>query len=132
MFRRDYPHQIVLAFVDGYRLQELRKTVESDCSIRFVTTAEKIGHETYKRSLCFLLVKAVHDIGGHENISGSGSISLWIKDIIALWTGRSARSAVPGQSGCQNARAFSGEDHDRKALDPYGRSSGTVSPTWNV
>ena len=66
--QKDYPHQIVLAYVDGHRLQELRKTVESDCSIRFVTTAEKIGHETYKRSLCFLLVKAVHDIGGHENI----------------------------------------------------------------
>ncbi|HJD48220.1 MAG TPA: nucleoside kinase [Candidatus Mediterraneibacter norfolkensis] len=64
----DYPHQIVLAFVDGYRLQELRKRVKKDCGIRFVTTADKIGHETYKRSLCFLMVKAVHDVGGHKNV----------------------------------------------------------------
>lgn len=66
--QKDYPHQIVLVFVDGHRLQELRKRVKEDCSIRFVTTADKIGHETYRRSMCFLLVKAVHDVGGHGNV----------------------------------------------------------------
>lgn len=67
-FQKNYPHQIVLAFVDGFRLQELRKRVKEDCSLHFVTTADEIGHETYRRSMCFLLVKAVHDTAGHDRI----------------------------------------------------------------
>lgn len=61
-----YPHQIVLVFVDGFHLQELRKTVERDCALHFVTTADPVGYHTYRRSMCFLLVKAVHDVTGHE------------------------------------------------------------------
>ncbi len=67
-FQPEYEHQIVLVYVKGVRLQELRKTVESDCELRFITTADRIGHETYKRSMCFLLVKAVHDVAGHDRI----------------------------------------------------------------
>lgn len=67
-FQSRYEHQIVLAFVGRNRLQELRKTVEEDCEIRFVTTGDSIGHATYKRSMCFLLVKAVHDVAGHDRI----------------------------------------------------------------
>lgn len=67
-FQSRYEHQIVLAFVGRNRLQELRKTVEEDCEIRFITTADSIGHATYKRSMCFLLVKAVHDVAGHDRI----------------------------------------------------------------
>lgn len=65
-FQPEYEHQIVLAMVDGYLLQELHKTVEKDCMLRFVTTEESIGHDTYRRSLCFLFMKAVHDVSGHE------------------------------------------------------------------
>lgn len=67
-FQPGYDHQIVLVFTGGYHLQELRKTVEKDCELRFVTTADSIGHEAYRRSMCFLLVKAVHDVAGHEKI----------------------------------------------------------------
>lgn len=67
-FQPEYKHQIVLVFEENYHLRELGKTVEKDCKIRFVTTADPAGHNTYKRSLCFLLIKAVHDVGGHENI----------------------------------------------------------------
>lgn len=67
-FQPEYEHQIVLVYVQGFRLQELRKTVEEDFSIRFITTADRIGHETYKRSMCFLLVKAAHDVAGHDRI----------------------------------------------------------------
>lgn len=67
-FQKNYEHRIVLVNVDGNRLQELRRTVEQDCRLNFVTTAEQIGHETYRRSMSFLLVKAVHDVGGHENV----------------------------------------------------------------
>ncbi len=65
-FQPYYEHQIVLVFAGGFHLQELRKTVEKDCELRFVTTADEIGHAAYKRSMCFLLVKAVHDAAGHD------------------------------------------------------------------
>ena len=67
-YQSRYEHQIVLVFVGKYRLRELRKTVKDDCELRFVTTADPIGHATYKRSMCFLLVKAVHDVAGHDKI----------------------------------------------------------------
>lgn len=63
-----YEHQIVLVFVGKYRLRELRKCVEEDCELRFVTTGDPIGHATYKRSMCLLLVKAVHDVAGHDKL----------------------------------------------------------------
>lgn len=67
-YQKKYEHQIVLVFVDGFHLQELSKTVEKDCSLTFVTTADEIGHAAYVRSLCFLLVKAVHDVAGHDKV----------------------------------------------------------------
>jgi len=33
-----------------------------------VTTADAIGHKTYERSMCLMLVKAIYDVGTHENI----------------------------------------------------------------
>lgn len=67
-FQPKYEHQIVLVFADGFHLQELRKTLEKDCELRFVTTGDAIGHAAYKRSMCFLLVKAVHDAAGHDKV----------------------------------------------------------------
>lgn len=66
-FQTDYQHDIVLAFVDD-RLQELFKTVQSDCAIRFETTGDSIGHQTYKRSMSLMLVKAVYDTANHKDI----------------------------------------------------------------
>ena len=64
-----YEHQIVLVFINQYQLQELDKKLEPDCrEIEFITTENRIGYETYKRSLCFMLVKAVHDVGGHDKV----------------------------------------------------------------
>ena len=48
-FQSRYDHQIVLVFAGGFHLQELRKAVERDCELKFVTTADAIGHEAYKR-----------------------------------------------------------------------------------
>ena len=67
-FQKYYDHQIVLAVIGDNRLQELSKAVEEDVKLSFITTADKAGFETYKRSMCFLLVKAVHDIGGHDKV----------------------------------------------------------------
>lgn len=43
-FQPKYEHQIVLVFVDRFHLQELRKTVERDCELKFVTTADPVGY----------------------------------------------------------------------------------------
>lgn len=67
-FQHLYEHRIVLVFVNNFRLQELAKTLHQDVSLEFITTVDKIGHDTYKRSLSFLLVKAVHDVGGHDKV----------------------------------------------------------------
>lgn len=67
-FQEKFAHQIVLVFVNQFRLQELDKTIKKDCEIQFLTTGDPIGYETYKRSLCFMLVKAVHDVGGHDKV----------------------------------------------------------------
>ena len=66
-YQKDYDNDIVLAFVNG-RLQELRKQVNSDCQMRFITTADAAGHMAYKRSMSLLMVKSVYDIAGHENV----------------------------------------------------------------
>ena len=59
-FQKDYENDIVLVFIDE-KLQELHKKLTKNCVMRFVTTGDEIGHKTYKRSMCFMLVKAIYD-----------------------------------------------------------------------
>lgn len=66
-FQDKYDNDIVLVYVNG-KLQELRKKVKSDCTLDFETTGGAIGHETYKRSMSFLLVKAIYDVYSREKI----------------------------------------------------------------
>ena len=66
-FQKDYENDIVLCLING-KLQELRKSLHQDCEICFVTTSDSIGHQTYRRSMCLMLVKAIYDVGGHDNI----------------------------------------------------------------
>lgn len=66
-FKDRYENEIVLVFVDG-KLRELQKKVKRNCAVSFVTTAEEIGIQTYRRSMCLMLVKAVHDVGGGERV----------------------------------------------------------------
>lgn len=66
-FQADYPYDIVLVYANG-RLQELRKVLKSDTTMRFITTADSIGQQTYKRSLCFMMVKAIYDVAQHKAI----------------------------------------------------------------
>ena len=58
---------VVLVVVDG-RIRELHKTLKEDCDIEVVTLADRIGHQTYRRSMSFLLLKAIYKVGGQENI----------------------------------------------------------------
>lgn len=58
---------IVLAMVNG-RLRELPKEICGDCTIKFITTGSTIGKNAYRRSVVFLMIKAIYDVGGHDNI----------------------------------------------------------------
>ena len=58
---------IILVKVNG-RLRELHKTLKEDCEITFVTTKDDIGHKTYKRSACLILLKAIYDVAGKDHV----------------------------------------------------------------
>lgn len=58
---------VILVMADG-KLRELHKRLKKDCTLQFVTTRDPIGHETYKRSACLVLLKAIYDVAGKENI----------------------------------------------------------------
>lgn len=53
--------QIVLAYRNGH-LCELHKTVTEDAEISFVSTTDKIGFSTYKRSVILMMMKAFQDV----------------------------------------------------------------------
>lgn len=62
-----YEYDIILAYIDG-KLRELFKTVEKDCTVSFVTTAENAGHKTYTRGMILVLLKAFYAEFGSENV----------------------------------------------------------------
>ena len=66
-FKDQYPHEIILARVNG-RLRELMHTCEKDCSLDFITTGEKSGIQVYQRTACMVMYKAFEDVLGKERI----------------------------------------------------------------
>lgn len=66
-FQPEYEHDIVLA-MEGSRLLELNHKLKKDRELTFVTTADTSGNKTYKRSACFMMVKAVYDVCGHDKV----------------------------------------------------------------
>lgn len=59
----EYGHRIVLAVANN-KIKELYKNVAKDVTVTFQTTADRIGHDTYVRSACMLMLKAVSDVSG--------------------------------------------------------------------
>lgn len=57
--------RILLVMADG-RLRELHKQLKNDCRLSLITRKHPIGYDTYRRSVCLLLVKAVHDVCGGD------------------------------------------------------------------
>lgn len=66
-FQEDSQAPIILVTVNG-KLKELHKKLKRDCRLDFVTTRENIGHKTYKRSACMILLKAIYDVAGKDNV----------------------------------------------------------------
>lgn len=66
-FKNSKDHDIVLVTVDG-RLRELHHILKKDCVLDFVTTADKIGDNAYRRSMLLMMLKAIYHTAGHENV----------------------------------------------------------------
>lgn len=62
-FKYYYEDDIILGIVNG-RLRELNKKIKSDCELSFVTTADRDGRRTYRRSVVLLLQRAIYDVYG--------------------------------------------------------------------
>lgn len=61
--QKNYGQDILLVQVDN-KLAELNKTLQRECKLRFVTTGDKSGQLTYRRSVVLLFLKSAHDVGG--------------------------------------------------------------------
>lgn len=63
----EYSDDILLVQVDG-KLQELHKRAKECKELRFLTARDKIGRQTYRRSLKLLMLKAFYDLAGSQQI----------------------------------------------------------------
>ena len=66
-FQDKVPAKIILVTADG-RLRELHKRLKNSCELGFVTIKDVIGHNAYVRSAVFMMLKAVFDVAGKENV----------------------------------------------------------------
>ena len=63
----EIPHDILLVNRDG-KLRELHKVLDRDCTLSFITAADKPGRQTYERSAILLMLKTFYDTVGRENV----------------------------------------------------------------
>lgn len=66
-YESQYEYPIVLLMKDN-KLCELHKKLKKEGTIEFITTKDQIGHETYRRSVSLLLLKALYHVAGYDNI----------------------------------------------------------------
>lgn len=65
--QKEYENDIVLVKNNG-KLRELFKSVGSDAVLEFVTTKDKIGMDTYRRSSIHMMLKAFYDVAGADMV----------------------------------------------------------------
>lgn len=65
---------IVAAKVDN-EIMELSFRIEDDCLVEFIDLTHSDGFRIYQRSLCFVLIKAVHDLFPERKVVTQHSIS---------------------------------------------------------
>ncbi len=66
-YQKQYSSRIALVTVNG-KIRELFKKVKKDCEVSFFTMSSPAGHKTYVRSAIMLMVKALQDVAGKENL----------------------------------------------------------------
>lgn len=65
----------IIAAKVNCEIKELSHKLHSSCNVDFIDITDKDGIRIYKRSLCFLLIKAVHDLFPDRKVVISHSIS---------------------------------------------------------
>ena len=58
----------VILVIAGGKLRELHKKARRDGEVQLVTTKDRIGNKTYKRTACLVLLKAIYDLAGKEKV----------------------------------------------------------------
>ncbi len=66
-YQSQFRTPIVLAVVDT-KLSELNQKIKEPCNVIFLDILNKDGFRTYQRSLSFVLIKAAHDVIGHDKL----------------------------------------------------------------
>ncbi len=64
-YQKDYPDDIILVLFNN-RLRELHRKVKADGELIFVTTRDKDGRKAYRRSLTFLMQRAVYNLSRED------------------------------------------------------------------
>lgn len=65
-FQKYYENDIILAVCND-KLCELSKVLTENSKIRFLTTANHVGNECYRRSVVFVMLKAFYKIADRAN-----------------------------------------------------------------
>ena len=58
----------IILVIAGGKIRELHKKAVRDGKVRLITTKDSIGNKTYKRTACLVLLKAIYDLAGKENV----------------------------------------------------------------
>lgn len=66
-YQKQYDDMIALVIVNG-KIQELMKKAERDCELTFITLADNAGHKAYVRTAIMLMMKALYDIVGTDEV----------------------------------------------------------------
>lgn len=72
-YQEKIPYPILLVRKNGNELRELMKEAEEDCSLEFLTLQDKAGRDTYKRSLCLMMLRAF------SKVIHTGDTHIWIR-----------------------------------------------------
>ena len=63
----EYQHTVadpILLVMDGNRLRELHRRAKKDGVLKFITMRDAAGYNAYRRSLCLMMLKAIHNVLG--------------------------------------------------------------------
>ena len=52
----------------GGKLRELHRVLDRDCELKMITALDKPGRQSYERSALLILLKALYDTAGYENM----------------------------------------------------------------
>ena len=58
----------MILVTENGKLRELYKKLQHDCTLGFITAKDSAGRKTYRRSAIFILLKAIFDVAGKENV----------------------------------------------------------------